>query len=62
MHASNLDDDRRWVWVDFVGRSEVGERFVAVGETNRYGAGDVGPVEYGDGHGVAERDEVADVH
>ena len=28
----------------------------------RGGTGDVGPVENGDGHGVAERDEVADVH
>src|SRR3712207_348873 len=55
------EDDLAGVWVDALGRSEVGEGLGTGGETDGGGAGDVGPVEHGDGHGVADRDEVADV-
>ena len=55
------EDDFAGVRVDTGGRSEVCEELRAGGETNGGGAGDVGPVEHGDGHGVADRDEVADV-
>ncbi len=47
--------------MDGADRSEVGERFDAGGETNGDGADAIGEVEHDDGHGVADRDEVADV-
>jgi hypothetical protein len=60
--ASAVDeDDFAGVRMDDIGRSEICEGLCAGGKTDGGEAGDVGTVEYGDGRGIANRDEVADV-
>ena len=47
--------------MDAVGRSEVGEKLGAGGETDGGGAEGICLIEYGDRHGVADQNEVAEV-
>src|SRR6266511_1004019 len=55
------EDDLARVGEDAAGRSQVGEELVASGETNSDAAIDIGQVKHGNGQGVADRDEIADV-
>ncbi len=55
------EDDFAGVRMNTVVGFKICEKFVAGGETDGGGAGNVGLVEHGDRHGVTDRDEVADV-
>ena len=61
-HTRVIDkDDFAGVRVNTVGRSKIGEKLLAGCETDGGGAGDGCLVENGDGHRIADRDEVSDI-